>query len=346
MRPIPVEPGGLRRFVAREATRLMDVVASLPVNQPRPTAETVTERLLVLDAAAEVCLTIMVHGCAWSLPEQELVWVELLDRLLTDPAGPMHARLFSRLPGLEHHSTPASEYLFWRLQEPLARYCSDERRYRRTFDRFEYLSALIQADRQGGRCYLGRLRRQPDRARRAVTVGIEIAQAGTGWPLLVGGGLVATWLGWWRSSGRSTGSSCNEASVDERSSRPEGDGYRPGGVSAGRGGGVGAHGRAAGARGIRGDGGHVTLRIDNWAGLALQVDVDDAAGARQGLGPAASAVTTVQVADVGPTWSFVASYGGQALFRQTLSTAELERRDWTIQIPQEATAALERAGYR
>jgi len=213
MRPTPVEPGGLRRFVAREATRLMDVVASPPVNQPRPTAEAVTERLLVLGAAAEVCVTIMVHGCAWSLPVQELVWVELLDRLLnlpepllgyqawlalrsypavlalyggglaavanghdellltlltrpvrrssgppqpldgllTDPAGPMGARLFGRLPGLEHHSTPASEYLYWTLRQPLARYCSDERRYRRTFDRFEYLSALIQADRQGGR---------------------------------------------------------------------------------------------------------------------------------------------------------------------------------------------------
>lgn len=228
----------------------MDVVASLPVGGPRPTAEAVTERLLVLDAAAEVCVTVMVHGCAWSLPGQEPVWMELLDRLLnlpesafgypawvalrewpavlvlyagglaavasghdellqtlltrplrrslgppqpldrllTDPAGPMGTRLFGRLPGLEHHPAAASEYLFWRLAEPLERYCPDEQRYRRVFDRFEYLSALIQADRQAGRCYLGRLCRRPDRARQAATLGIEIAQAGSGWPLLAGGG--------------------------------------------------------------------------------------------------------------------------------------------------------------
>jgi len=80
--------------------------------------------------------------------------------------------------------------------------------------------------------------------------------------------------------------------------------------------------------GIRGDGGQVRLRIDNQAGLALQLDVDDAAGARMGLGPAPPrAVTTVQVADIGTTWSFVASYGGQAVFRQTLSKTELQRRD-------------------
>lgn len=70
-------------------------------------------------------------------------------------------------------------------------------------------------------------------------------------------------------------------------------------------------------------------------------------GARMGLGPAPPrAVTTVQVADIGATWAFVASYGGRAVFRQELSKADLERQDWTVHIPRGVTVALEQAGYR
>ena len=58
---------------------------------------------------------------------------------------------------------------------------------------------------------------------------------------------------------------------------------------------------------------HVTVRIDNQAGLAVQVDALDASGDRVGLGEAEPTTLTTfsQVPDVGSQWTLVAAYGGR-----------------------------------
>jgi hypothetical protein len=93
---------------------------------------------------------------------------------------------------------------------------------------------------------------------------------------------------------------------------------------------------------------HVIVRIDNRAGLAVQVDAVDAAGDRVGLGEAEpGAVTTFhEIPDIGPRWTLVAAYGGQEVHRTTLPRSELAAGDWTITIPASATTALEQAGFR
>jgi hypothetical protein len=93
---------------------------------------------------------------------------------------------------------------------------------------------------------------------------------------------------------------------------------------------------------------HVSVRIDNQAGLAVQVDALDASGDRVGLGEAEpTTVTTFQeVPDIGARWTLVAAYGGQEVHRATLARSELAARGWTVTIPAGATSALERAGYQ
>lgn len=93
---------------------------------------------------------------------------------------------------------------------------------------------------------------------------------------------------------------------------------------------------------------HVTVRVDNQASLAVQVDALDAAGDRVGLGQAKSGtlVTFHEIPDIGPSWTFVATYGGQEVHRADLARTELADRNWTITIPPDATDALEQAGYR
>jgi hypothetical protein len=101
---------------------------------------------------------------------------------------------------------------------------------------------------------------------------------------------------------------------------------------------------------IRADGGvdHVTVRINNQGGLAVQVDVLDGSGDRVGLGQAApKTLTTFQeVPDVGSRWTLVASYGGQQVYRQTLARTALAAGNWTVTIPASATSPLERAGFK
>jgi hypothetical protein len=94
-------------------------------------------------------------------------------------------------------------------------------------------------------------------------------------------------------------------------------------------------------------GGYRTVRVDNQAGLPLQVDAVDATGATMGLGEAGPRSTTTfqEVADLGRAWTFVASYGGREVARQTLTGRELAARGWTVQIPGRATADLEAAGF-
>ena len=94
--------------------------------------------------------------------------------------------------------------------------------------------------------------------------------------------------------------------------------------------------------------GYRTVRVDNQAGLPLQVDAVDAAGGTMGLGEAGprSTASFQEVADLGRTWTFVASYGGQEVARQTLTGRELAARGWTVRLPGQATADLEAAGFQ
>ena len=58
-------------------------------------------------------------------------------------------------------------------------------------------------------------------------------------------------------------------------------------------------------------------------------------------------VTTFnEVVDLGGSWTIVASYGGQEVWRQGFDGRELTRRGWTVQVPDDVTLALERQGYR
>jgi hypothetical protein len=94
-------------------------------------------------------------------------------------------------------------------------------------------------------------------------------------------------------------------------------------------------------------GGYRTVRVDNQAGLRVQVDAVDAGGGTMGLGEAAPRSTTTfqEVADLGRQWTFVASYGGREVARQTLTGRELAARGWTVQVPARATTDLEAAGF-
>jgi hypothetical protein len=91
-----------------------------------------------------------------------------------------------------------------------------------------------------------------------------------------------------------------------------------------------------------------TVRVDNQAGLPVQVDVAGPGGGRLGLGVAGAQGTTTfeEVADPGQTWTFVVTYGGQELVRQPVGRRDLAGRDWTFQVPGDVTMELERQGYR
>jgi hypothetical protein len=93
---------------------------------------------------------------------------------------------------------------------------------------------------------------------------------------------------------------------------------------------------------------HLTLRIDNRAALGLEVDAVDGAGDAQRLptAPARSLTTVDRVVDQGQTWTIVVTYGGREVFRQDLTRAELAGQGWTVRIPAEAAADLERQGLR
>ena len=94
--------------------------------------------------------------------------------------------------------------------------------------------------------------------------------------------------------------------------------------------------------------GYRTVRVDNRAGLALQVDAAGPDGGRLGLGlvDAQEVTTFKEVLDLGRSWTIVVSYGGQEVWRQVFDGRELARRGWTVQVPDDVTLALERQGYR
>jgi hypothetical protein len=91
-----------------------------------------------------------------------------------------------------------------------------------------------------------------------------------------------------------------------------------------------------------------TVQIDNQAGLPLQVDAAGPDGGRLGLGLANphSVTTFHEVVDLGRTWTFVVSYGGQEVWRQGVDARELAGRGWTVRVPDDVTLDLERQGYR
>ena len=93
---------------------------------------------------------------------------------------------------------------------------------------------------------------------------------------------------------------------------------------------------------------NVTVRIDNQAGLAVQVDALDPSGDRVGLGQAEPRTLTTfhEIPDIGARWTLVATYGGQQVHRQTLARTALAAGNWTVTIPAGATSALERAGFQ
>ena len=102
--------------------------------------------------------------------------------------------------------------------------------------------------------------------------------------------------------------------------------------------------RAASGGGVE----HVTVRIDNQAGLAVQVDALNASGDRVGLGEAQPTTLTTfsQIPDVGSQWTLVAAYGGREVHRASLTRADLAVGNWTVSIPAAATTTLERAGFQ
>jgi hypothetical protein len=94
--------------------------------------------------------------------------------------------------------------------------------------------------------------------------------------------------------------------------------------------------------------GHVTLHVDNQTGLPLTVDALDSSGSRLTVGSARpKAQTAIQeVVDLGERWTFVAAYAGHEVHRQTMSTAELRAKGWTVTVPADATRHLEQAGFQ
>jgi hypothetical protein len=89
------------------------------------------------------------------------------------------------------------------------------------------------------------------------------------------------------------------------------------------------------------------VRVDNQAHLPLQLTVVDAGGSRLTFGTRPPGTSTVfDVVDMGRTWTFVASYGGREVFRQTVPRADLQARGWSLVIPSGTTTDLERQGFR
>ena len=93
---------------------------------------------------------------------------------------------------------------------------------------------------------------------------------------------------------------------------------------------------------------HVTVRVDNQAGLAVRVNALDASGDRVGLGEAKPGTLTTfqEVPDSGARWTLVAAYGDQEVHRESLARTALAAANWTVVIPADATRPLERAGFR
>ena len=91
-----------------------------------------------------------------------------------------------------------------------------------------------------------------------------------------------------------------------------------------------------------------TGRLARRAGRPPRAAAGAAPGGRLGLGQAGPRTTTTfhEVVDLGGTWTFVFSYGGQEVARQRVGGQELAGRGWVVQIPETVAAELERQGYQ
>lgn len=107
--------------------------------------------------------------------------------LVLYPGALLEQSIAQRLPGMEGHYTPMSDWLFATLREPLREIAPDDRLYERLFDRFEYLLALVHTDLDGqsngpGRfsaplgCFSWRYRREPQYISRIIQQEIESQQ--------------------------------------------------------------------------------------------------------------------------------------------------------------------------
>jgi len=96
------------------------------------------------------------------------------------------------IPGFEKHHTPFSDYLFERLREPMRQVLPDDARYEACFERFEYLVALLYANRRrttGGSTWapVGRLawrRRNASKGTVIEQVAAETSAQGANWFLI------------------------------------------------------------------------------------------------------------------------------------------------------------------
>ena len=161
------------------------------------------------EALCEIPLALFIHGCYWSEPQHNHLWIKSLERLgqpqliqgqsfealvrlrrypsllllyaggiaalagdryrtlaalLTGPKfrdpyrsdeKPATCEIYplqvfndigKRLPDMERHYTPVSDWLFTVLREPLRVHIADDLEYQRLFDRFEYMLAIVHAD--------------------------------------------------------------------------------------------------------------------------------------------------------------------------------------------------------
>jgi hypothetical protein len=79
----------------------------------------------------------------------------------------------------------------------------------------------------------------------------------------------------------------------------------------------------------------------------VQAEVTDAHGGRLAPGshpPGPS--SRLEVADMGPSWTFETYYGRRQVDRQTFDRDTLARQGWTVTVPATVAADLERAGFQ
>jgi hypothetical protein len=88
------------------------------------------------------------------------------------------------------------------------------------------------------------------------------------------------------------------------------------------------------------------VEITNDTGYSVNVDLAGDRG-RVGLGtvPAGDRLDLVDVIDQGDPWVFEFSYAGRATGEVSISRADLEAADWTVEVPQDVQATLEREGF-
>jgi hypothetical protein len=89
------------------------------------------------------------------------------------------------------------------------------------------------------------------------------------------------------------------------------------------------------------------VRVQNQTHLTLQLTAIDPSGAQLTLGARPPGTSTVfDVVDMGRTWTFVASYGGRQVFREAVPDSQVTSPGWSLVIPADSTADLERQGFR